>query len=106
MLGKYINDIGCVPLLPSPLLFIYPLQSNSPQTIFVLPAGILHTSSPNTLALSLWSLDPSGASLDGLELVADGAFSTGFHIADLQGAPGYDEQKARRPAAMGMVKPM
>ncbi|KAI0765993.1 glycoside hydrolase family 35 protein [Irpex lacteus] len=87
MLGKYINDIG-------------------PQTIFVLPAGILHTTSRNTLALSLWSLDPSGASLDGLELITDGAFSTGFRIADLQGAPGYAEQKAERPGVVSVVKPM
>ncbi|KAI0091585.1 glycoside hydrolase family 35 protein [Irpex rosettiformis] len=67
MLGKYINDIG-----------------------------ILTSTAPNTLALSLWSLSPSGASLAGLELIADGAFSSGFEIQDLE-SKGWEDQRENRP---------
>ncbi|KAG7094115.1 hypothetical protein E1B28_007729 [Marasmius oreades] len=81
-IGKYFNNIG-------------------PQTIFVLPAGILRRNSTNTLALSLWSLDRNGASLAGLELITDGVFSTGFTFKDYAGAD-YEEQKAKRPVPLGM----
>ncbi|KAJ7589477.1 hypothetical protein C8J56DRAFT_1076117 [Mycena floridula] len=43
-IGKYVNNIG-------------------PQTVFVLPAGILTRNRPNTVALSLWLLDAAGASI-------------------------------------------
>ncbi|KAH7924781.1 glycoside hydrolase family 35 protein [Leucogyrophana mollusca] len=85
-LGKYVNNLG-------------------PQTIFVLPAGILRTSSPNTLALSLWSLDATGASIDGLELIYDGVFSSGLKISDYTSAPDYPEQRYQRPAGI-YVEPM
>ncbi|KJA23488.1 glycoside hydrolase family 35 protein [Hypholoma sublateritium FD-334 SS-4] len=77
--GKYINNIG-------------------PQTLFVLPAGILRRQSTNTLALSLWSLDAAGASIAGLSLVSDGTFSTSFQFNDYQ-SPDYTEQQNLRPAA-------
>jgi len=67
-LGKYINNIG-------------------PQTVFVLPPGILRSSASNTLALSLWSLDAAGASLGGLQLISDGVFSTALDVEDYL-APG------------------
>ncbi|CAL1714365.1 unnamed protein product [Somion occarium] len=61
-LGKYINNIG-------------------PQTVFVLPAGILHARTPNTLAVSLWSLDAKGASLAGIQLVAqDGLYESALAL--------------------------
>ncbi|KAJ7589475.1 glycoside hydrolase family 35 protein [Mycena floridula] len=62
-IGKYINNIG-------------------PQTVFVLPAGILTRNRPNTLALSLWSLDAAGASIEGLQLITDGTFTTSLSIVD------------------------
>ena len=58
---------------------------------------ILRSRSPNALTLSLWSLDSSGASIAGLELITDGAFSTGLDIADYIDAPDYAEQRAARP---------
>ncbi|ETW78704.1 glycoside hydrolase family 35 protein [Heterobasidion irregulare TC 32-1] len=81
-LGKYINNLG-------------------PQTTFVLPPGILKRQSENTLALSLWSLDSSGAALAGLELIADGAFSTSLTLSDYLLAPDYEG--AQRPAAEYVV---
>ncbi|KAI0690966.1 glycoside hydrolase family 35 protein [Cytidiella melzeri] len=85
-LGKYINDIG-------------------PQTIFVLPVGILRRNALNTLALSLWSLDSSGASIAGLQLITDGAFSTSLDIADYIDAPDYAAQSHSRPTPQ-LVSPM
>ncbi|KAF4610613.1 hypothetical protein D9613_007145 [Agrocybe pediades] len=76
-IGKYINNIG-------------------PQTLFVLPAGILRRNSTNTLALSLWSLDGTGASIAGLSLVSDGTFETSFEFNDYV-TPDYATQKASRP---------
>ncbi|KAF8997897.1 glycoside hydrolase family 35 protein [Cyathus striatus] len=83
--GKYINNIG-------------------PQTLFVLPAGILRRKSTNTLALSLWSLDGSGASVAGLQLVSDGTFSTALKFTDYK-SPDYAEQQSLRPAPT-LVQPM
>ncbi|OBZ69864.1 putative beta-galactosidase A [Grifola frondosa] len=85
-LGKYINNIG-------------------PQTIYVLPAGILRTHSSNTLALSLWSLDSAGASIAGLELISDGSFSTALQIEDYTKAPDFAAQSHLRPAAQ-FVQPI
>ncbi|KAJ3969250.1 glycoside hydrolase family 35 protein [Lentinula raphanica] len=76
-IGKYINNLG-------------------PQTVFVLPAGILFRHSINTLALSLWSLDPEGASIAGLEIISDGIFATALVFEDYHG-PDYDDQKDQRP---------
>ncbi|KAI0074511.1 glycoside hydrolase family 35 protein [Panus rudis PR-1116 ss-1] len=57
-LGKYINNIG-------------------PQTIYVLPPGILRRQGQNTLALSLWSLDASGAKIPAVSLIAqDGVYQS------------------------------
>ncbi|KAI0788892.1 glycoside hydrolase family 35 protein [Abortiporus biennis] len=57
--GKFINDLG-------------------PQTDFVLPLGLLHPSSTNTLVISLWSISSSGSSLpiDSIKLISDGTFSS------------------------------
>jgi len=84
-IGKYINNIG-------------------PQTLFVLPAGIIRRHSTNTIALSLWSLDGAGASIAGLQLVADGIFSTSLTIDDYA-SPDYDAQQQLRPGAK-FVQPM
>ncbi|KAF8078179.1 glycoside hydrolase family 35 protein [Lyophyllum atratum] len=84
-IGKYINNIG-------------------PQTLFVLPAGILRRQSVNTLALSLWSLDRAGASIAGLQLVSDGIFSTSLKFTDYV-SPDYASQQQLRPVAK-FVQPM
>ncbi|KAJ3511125.1 hypothetical protein NLJ89_g4278 [Agrocybe chaxingu] len=83
--GKYVNNIG-------------------PQTLFVLPASVLRRRSSNTLALSLWSLDGTGASIAGLTLVSDGTFATSLEFKDNVRA-GYEEQRELRPVAQ-VVQPM
>ncbi|KIJ54226.1 glycoside hydrolase family 35 protein [Sphaerobolus stellatus SS14] len=76
--GKYINNIG-------------------PQTIFVLPSGLLRRFSANTLAISLWSLDASGASIGALDLISDGIFRSSLSFGDYTDAPDYKEQEGARP---------
>lgn len=96
-----------------------------PQTVFVLPAGyvkvasfyahayvshvcsysILYRNSENTLALSLWSLDASGAFIAGIELIADAVFSTALDIQDYMTAPDYFAQAHLRPVGQA-VTPM
>ncbi|KAF5362341.1 hypothetical protein D9756_002224 [Leucocoprinus leucothites] len=83
--GKYINNIG-------------------PQTLYVLPAGILRRHSTNTLAISLWSLNGSGAKIAGLQLISDGTFSTSLQFKDYI-TPDYAEQKGLRPSPAN-VSPM
>ncbi|KAI5890378.1 glycoside hydrolase family 35 protein [Schizophyllum commune H4-8] len=77
--GKYVNNIG-------------------PQTWFVLPAGLLRRESPNTLAISVWSLDEGGAKLGGLSLRADGYFASSLTFQDYA-APDYGEQADAREKA-------
>ncbi|KAJ7175440.1 glycoside hydrolase family 35 protein [Mycena filopes] len=72
-IGKYVNSIG-------------------PQTIFVLPASILRRRSENTLAISVWAMDAAGATLQGLQLISDGVFSTSFQFADYA-TPDFGAQK-------------
>ncbi|KAJ8695379.1 hypothetical protein PTI98_007982 [Pleurotus ostreatus] len=76
----------------------------SPQTLFVLPEGLLRRKGTNTLALSLWSLDQEGASIAGLQLVADGSFETSLHFKDVD-APDFAAQRSGRPPALS-VEPM
>jgi len=73
-----------------------------PQTLYVLPAGILRRRSANTLGLSLWSLDGSGAKLAGLQLVSDGIFSTSVQFDDYI-AFDYPEQEILRPAPVNVL---
>ncbi|TFK71435.1 glycoside hydrolase family 35 protein [Pluteus cervinus] len=83
--GKYTNNIG-------------------PQTIYVLPAGILRRRSTNTLCLSLWSLDATGASIAGLQLISDGTYTTSLELGDYA-SPDYEAQRSLRPPAT-FVQPM
>ncbi|KAI1476633.1 glycoside hydrolase family 35 protein [Daldinia eschscholtzii] len=57
--GKYVNNLG-------------------PQTRFILPEGILNYEGSNYLALTLWSQDPSGATIKGLALEVDGIIQSGY----------------------------
>ncbi|KAG9102571.1 hypothetical protein FRC06_001765 [Ceratobasidium sp. 370] len=87
LMGKYINNFG-------------------PQLVYVLPSGLLKRKAENTLGLSLWSLDSSGASLAGLNLISDGAFSTSFSFEDNGAAPDYDTQAKRREKPLAGLLPM
>ncbi|KAL1710662.1 glycoside hydrolase family 35 protein [Schizophyllum commune] len=60
--------------------------------------GLLRRGSPNTLALSVWSLDEGGAKLGGLSLRADGYFASSLTFQDYA-APDYGEQADAREKA-------
>ncbi|KAJ5309162.1 hypothetical protein N7508_004541 [Penicillium antarcticum] len=51
-----------------------------PQTKFPFPPGVINNRGENTLAISLWALTDQGASLSQVELVAYGAYQTGFNF--------------------------
>jgi len=56
-----------------------------PQTSFPVPEGIINHRGHNTLAVLLWSMEPRGVKLAGLELVAKGAYQTSY--GEVQAAP-------------------
>ncbi|CAK5268305.1 unnamed protein product [Mycena citricolor] len=82
--GKYVNSIG-------------------PQTDFVLPAGILHRTSPNTLAISLWAMDSAGAAVTGLKIISDGIFTTSLPFNDYLAPVFSPVQRALRPSDLGQA---
>lgn len=49
-----------------------------PQTRFPFPPGVINNRGENTLAISLWALTEQGARLSQVDLVAYGAYRTGF----------------------------
>jgi beta-galactosidase len=51
-----------------------------PQTRFPFPPGVINNRGENTLAISLWALTDQGAKLSQVELVAYGAYQTGFNF--------------------------
>ena len=70
--GKYINNIG-------------------PQTTFPVPEGILNYHGMNTVGLSLWALDATGAKIDNIELVptGNGLIQTAYGPVELSPMPAY-----------------
>ncbi|KAJ7164663.1 glycoside hydrolase family 35 protein [Mycena crocata] len=84
-IGKYANSIG-------------------PQTVFVLPASILRRDSENTLAVSVWAMDASGAAVAGLQLISDGVFSTPLEFTDYV-TPDFQAQEKLRPSSE-FIEPM
>lgn len=69
MIGQYINNVG-------------------PQHQFYVPQGILNYNGSNTIAIAVWALDGTGASLGSVSLVAEGNQAGGIPVA-LVGSPGY-----------------
>lgn len=49
-----------------------------PQTRFPIPPGVINNRGLNTLALSLWAMTDTGATLDTVELFSYGAYQTDF----------------------------
>ncbi|OBT46573.1 hypothetical protein VE00_01868 [Pseudogymnoascus sp. WSF 3629] len=68
--GKYINNIG-------------------PQVDFSVPQGILNYQGSNTVALTLWAQQPSGAKLEGLSLTAGTPVLTALENIELVPMPKY-----------------
>ncbi|KFY31041.1 hypothetical protein V493_01453 [Pseudogymnoascus sp. VKM F-4281 (FW-2241)] len=68
--GKYVNNIG-------------------PQVDFSVPQGILNYQGSNTVALTLWAQQPSGAKLEGLSLTAGTPVLTALKDIELVPMPKY-----------------
>lgn len=60
-----------------------------PQTNFPVPEGILNHNGLNTVALTLWSVDNSGAKLDGLSLEAEMPLWSGYKKPWLVDSPAW-----------------
>ncbi|CAH0003800.1 unnamed protein product [Clonostachys byssicola] len=71
--GKYISNLG-------------------PQSRYVLPEGILNHHGMNYLALTLWSLDETGAKLGGFTLEVDGILQSGKKPVSLVTGSGFTER--------------
>lgn len=52
-----------------------------PQAVFPFPPGVVNNQGANSLAVSVWAMTDGGAALDRVELVAYGAYQTGFGFA-------------------------
>lgn len=52
-----------------------------PQAVFPFPPGVVNNQGTNSLAVSVWAMTDRGAALDRVELVAYGAYQTGFGFA-------------------------
>ncbi|KAJ5364416.1 beta-galactosidase C [Penicillium cataractarum] len=77
-LGAAANTSAVVQVFMNGYQFGHYLPHIGPQTLFPFPPGIINNRGENTLAISLWALTDEGAALDQVELVAYGAYRTGF----------------------------
>ncbi|KAK7727316.1 hypothetical protein SLS63_007135 [Diaporthe eres] len=73
--GEYVNNIG-------------------PQLSYPVPEGILNYDGQNYLALTLWSLESSGAKLDGLSLEMGTPLQSGYTKPALVDGESYSERLA------------
>ncbi|KAF4619804.1 hypothetical protein D9613_005466 [Agrocybe pediades] len=71
--GKYINHIG-------------------PQKVFPVPQGIFNYQGQNTLAVSLWAADSTGAKLDSLALQINAKVETSMPAVVNQPAPAWTQR--------------
>jgi hypothetical protein len=65
-----------------------------PQVSFPVPEGILNYNGENYVALTLWSLESSGAKLGGLSLVVDQVVQSGYTKPFLVEGQSYTERFA------------
>ncbi|KAJ5911286.1 beta-galactosidase C [Penicillium subrubescens] len=77
-LGAVANTTAVVQVFMNGYQFGHYLPHIGPQTLFPFPPGIINNRGENTLAISLWALTDEGAALETVELVAYGAYRTGF----------------------------
>ncbi|KAK4909035.1 hypothetical protein LTR49_022134 [Elasticomyces elasticus] len=71
--GKYVHNIG-------------------PQNIYPVPEGIWNYHGLNYIAVSLWSLEASGAKVDSLSLVGGPVIQSGYGNVELSPMPGYEKR--------------
>ncbi|KAJ5157524.1 beta-galactosidase C [Penicillium canariense] len=79
-LGAAANTSAVVQVFMNGYQFGHYLPHIGPQTRFPFPPGIINNRGENTLAISLWALTDAGAALSQVELVAYGAYRTGFNF--------------------------
>lgn len=65
-----------------------------PQLSYPVPEGILNYDGQNYLALTLWSLEPSGAKLAGLSLEMGRPIQSGYTKPALVDGKSYSERSA------------
>ncbi|KAJ7212285.1 glycoside hydrolase family 35 protein [Mycena pura] len=71
---------------------------------YVNSIGILRRRSTNTLAVMVWAMDASGATVEGLQLISDGVFPTALQFNDYV-TPDYQQQAHLRPLGQ-FIEPM
>jgi hypothetical protein len=59
-------------------MILYLVNTLGPQTDYPVPEGILNYHGSNYLAVSVWSLDPSGVKLGGLTLESTAVVQSGY----------------------------
>lgn len=70
------------------------MNNIGPQVSFPVPEGILNYDGQNYLALTLWSLEPSGAKIAGLSLEMGTPVQTGYTKPALVGGDTYSQRSA------------
>lgn len=71
------------------LMILFPVANLGPQTSFPVPEGILNHEGLNTVAITLWAVDDSGAKLDGLSLEAEMPLWSGYRKPWLVDSPAW-----------------
>ncbi|KAF4413711.1 putative beta-galactosidase E [Colletotrichum fructicola] len=69
--GEYVNHLG-------------------PQTRFPVPEGILNYNGVNTVAITLWAFEATGARLQGLQISADHVIQSGYRKPGQTKQPGWE----------------
>ncbi|KAF4918181.1 putative beta-galactosidase E [Colletotrichum viniferum] len=69
--GEYVNHLG-------------------PQTRFPVPKGILNYNGVNTVAITLWAFEATGARLQGLQISADHVIQSGYRKPGQTKQPGWE----------------
>lgn len=54
------------------------MNNLGPQTEFPVPEGVINHNGKNYVALTLWSLDSSGAQINGFELVSSSVIKSAY----------------------------
>ncbi|CAG8313285.1 unnamed protein product [Penicillium nalgiovense] len=79
-LGASADAPAVVQIFMNGYQFGHYLPHIGPQTRFPFPPGVINNRGENTLAISLWALTEKGARLSQVDLVAYGAYRTGFNF--------------------------
>ena len=76
------NTSAVVQIFMNGYQFGHYLPHLGPQSRFPFPPGVINNRGKNHLAISLWALTEKGARLSQVDLIAYGAYRTGFKFSD------------------------